>query len=390
MKIAIIDADLIGRKNHRFPNLACMKISGYYKSQGHEVVLKLNYFLLHKYDKVFISKVFTDTPIKQGVLDLPNVEYGGTGFFYDKAPKLPCYIEHSFPDYHLYDKWVESELKRGVRKTSLKFYTDYSIGFTTRGCFRQCQFCVNRNYKKVELHSPLSEFYDESRPKICLLDDNILGHPQWKEIFESLIATNKPFQCKQGMDERLLTDEKCEVLAKCKYDGDYIFAFDSIEDKDIIIKKLELLRKWIPTKNIKFYVFCAFDRQDKWDYSFWRQDIIDIFERLTILGRYRCLPYLMRFKEYENSPFRGIYITLAAWCNQPKFFRKSSFSELCRKRGINRSVYEKYKDDYESYVEDGYTKQAPLRYLDEFTEMEPEIVNKYFNKCLWGESLEEE
>ena len=29
--IAIIDADLLGRKKHRFPNLACMKISGYWK-----------------------------------------------------------------------------------------------------------------------------------------------------------------------------------------------------------------------------------------------------------------------------------------------------------------------------------------------------------------------
>ena len=29
MKIGIIDADLLGRKKHRFPNLACEKISGY-------------------------------------------------------------------------------------------------------------------------------------------------------------------------------------------------------------------------------------------------------------------------------------------------------------------------------------------------------------------------
>ena len=31
MRIGIIDADLMGRKQHRFPNLCCMKISGYYK-----------------------------------------------------------------------------------------------------------------------------------------------------------------------------------------------------------------------------------------------------------------------------------------------------------------------------------------------------------------------
>ena len=34
MNVAIIDADLIGRKNHRFPNLVCMKLSRYYKAMG--------------------------------------------------------------------------------------------------------------------------------------------------------------------------------------------------------------------------------------------------------------------------------------------------------------------------------------------------------------------
>lgn len=32
-KIAIIDAGLIGRKKRRFPNLVCMKLSGYWKEK---------------------------------------------------------------------------------------------------------------------------------------------------------------------------------------------------------------------------------------------------------------------------------------------------------------------------------------------------------------------
>lgn len=43
MNVAIIDADLVGKKKHRFPNLACMKISGYQKEQGNKVTLKLDY-----------------------------------------------------------------------------------------------------------------------------------------------------------------------------------------------------------------------------------------------------------------------------------------------------------------------------------------------------------
>lgn len=39
-KVAIIDADLIGRKKHRFPNLVCMKLSGYWKEKDAHVELK--------------------------------------------------------------------------------------------------------------------------------------------------------------------------------------------------------------------------------------------------------------------------------------------------------------------------------------------------------------
>lgn len=62
-RIAVIDADLIGRKRHRFPNLACMKLSGYHKGLGDEVLLKTDYEELDAFERVYISKVFTDTEI---------------------------------------------------------------------------------------------------------------------------------------------------------------------------------------------------------------------------------------------------------------------------------------------------------------------------------------
>lgn len=122
MKIGIIDADLIGKKKHRFPNLACEKISGYYKDLGYDVELKLNYDALGNYDKVYISKVFTDTycPINKQNKPL-NVEIGGTGFFFAKAPNLPYEIEHHMPDYHLYDEWISWQLSEGgIKEQSLK------------------------------------------------------------------------------------------------------------------------------------------------------------------------------------------------------------------------------------------------------------------------------
>lgn len=331
MNIAVIDADLISRAKHRFPNLACMKLSGYYKALGNDVTLKTDYEDLHLYDKVFISKVFTDTPVDETILTFVNVEYGGTGFFYDKAPNLPDEIEHHMPDYHLYDEYVNEKITCGGKRDDFKYYLDYSIGFLTRGCFRQCEFCVNKNYTKVFQHSPITEFLDLSRKKICLLDDNFLGYSDWKTILLELKNIGRPFQFKQGLDERILTDEKCELLFSSKYDGDFIFAFDNIADKAVIEKKAKLIRHYCKNKgqNIKFYVLCGFDRQNKYDNDFWQQDIKDTFERIFILAKYNFKPYIMRFAEYKNSPLYGTYVNLARWCNQPSFFYNFSYRSFC-------------------------------------------------------------
>lgn len=361
MKIAIIDADLIGRNKHRFPNLVCMKLSAYYKETGSEVELKTDYENLNTFGKVFISKVFTDTPIEDYVLELPNVEYGGTGFYYDKSPKLDCQIEHHMPDYHLYDEWVNEKIQKGGKRLDFKYYLDYSIGFTTRGCFRQCPFCVNKNYTKVELHSALDEFVDESRPKICLLDDNVLGSPEWKNILVELQATKKPFQFKQGMDERLLTNEKCEILFKSKYDGDYIFAFDDIDDYELIEKKLNLIKEYT-NKVPKFYTFCGFDREDKWDEDFWKEDLWVLWWRIELLMKYHSLPYIMRFNRYEESPYRGTYINLAAWCNQPNAFKKKSYREFV--------VYQQSRH---------HKKCSETRYLEQIEQEIPELAQMFFD-----------
>lgn len=350
MKIGIIDADLISRKKHRFPNLACMKISAYHKELGHDVSLLLSWDEIQEYDKVFISKVFTDTPVPDGVTELPNIEYGGTGFFFDNAPNLPDEIEHHFPDYHLYDDFVNAKIAEGCKRNEFKEFLDYSIGFVTRGCFRKCGFCVNKKYDHVFRHSPLEEFYDPSRPKICLLDDNFFGYPKWKDILSELQATGKPFKFKQGLDERLLTDEKCELLCHSKYDGYITFAFDNVADYRLVEKKLQLLRRYTDHQ-FNFYVLCAFESQDE-------KDIENTFVRIELLMKYRCTPYIMRFEKYQNSEYRGMYITLARWCNQQSFLKKKSFREFCYLNGEN---------------------SASVRYAKEFERRHPEIAAKYFD-----------
>ena len=388
MKIAIIDADLVGRKKQRFPNLVCEKISAYWKEKGAEVELKLDYDSLESYDEVFISKVFTDTWVpdwlRSGVsmdkvtTNLPaNIHVGGTGFFFAKAPNLDDEIEHHMPDYHLYDKWIEDEVDRAKRECErcgkdfnkssymlqFKEYLDCSIGFLTRGCFRKCPFCVNQKYDHVFIHSPLEEFYDKSRKKICLLDDNILGCPNWKELLEELIATGKPFKFKQGLDERLLTEEKCRLLFNANYDGDYTFAFDNISDFELIHKQLRRIRKYTNKVSIKFYVLVGFESVDE-------KDIENAFKRIELLMRFKCLPYIMRYQNKNETPwkkseYRGLYVTLARWGNQPSIFKKMSFRQFC-------------EANQELHKTEG-TLCSSMRAMMEFEDRFPEIAKQYFD-----------
>ena len=382
MKIAIIDADLLGRTNHRFPNLVCMKLSAYWREKGADVELKLDYWNLDNFDKDYIAKVFTDTECPftvENLKDYPNVEIGGTGFWFDKAPDLPYDIEHHMPDYTLYDQWIECNVENAkaiAQKTGKAFnesryrvqfkeYTEYSIGFLTRGCFRKCPFCVNQKYSHVFSHSPLSEFYDEKRKKICLLDDNFFGfHKGYRSLLEEVITTKKPFKFKQGMDERILDDEKCELLFNSKYDGDFTFAFDNIADYDLIHNQLKRINKYrTKRKGVMFYVLVGFESTDA-------EDIKNAFIRIELLLRYGCLPYIMRYRSkdytpWQNSKYRGMYVTLARWCNQPSIVKKMSFRDFC----IANQALHKTKG----------TLCSAMKAMVEFEAEYPEIAAKFFD-----------
>lgn len=355
MDIQIVDADLIGRPRHKIPNLACMKISGYYKAMGYNVTLATNYSDIGKADKTFVAKVFTDTPFPD--IQGDNITIGGTGFFFDKALPLPPAIEHHMPDYHLYD---------GLEKCNSEYYTKYSIGFLTRGCFRHCKFCVNQNSNRSVAWSPLEEFHDPARPYFCFWDDNFLACRDWLPLLRQVIDTGKPFVFKQGLDERLLDDAKCELLFNARYKGEYLFSFDNIEDVPIIEGKLKLIRKYNSKSNLKFYVLAAFKSCDA-------RDIADAFERISLLGKYRALPFVMLYRGKDKMPYResawyDTYMALARWCNQARLFKKMSFAEFCE---LNQS-----------YARTDKTC-ACMRGFQYLKDNAPELVRKYCLEPLW-------
>lgn len=265
------------------------------------------------------------------------------------------------PDYHLYDEYV-AHLKEGGYESAGWFndFENYSIGFTTRGCFRKCAFCVNRKYDRVRRHSHVSEFLDPSRRKIALWDDNILAYAGWEEVLDELIATGRPFCFRQGLDIRLMTEKKAEKLSTCRYDGAYTFAFDHIEDKDLILQKLDLWKRY-NSREPRVYVLCGFDQSNDPDVSE-LDDIVNTLERVRLLMERGCLPYIMRHRNYKTSRYADLYTVLARWINQPSMFRHHTLMDYLEidqkgKKGIAKST----------------------RVVKAFAEEHPDVAERYFH-----------
>lgn len=355
-KIGLIDADLLDNGT-RHPNLALMKLSGFHSRAGAQVTLLDDYCDLELYDEVYVSKVFSFTKTPEDLHRYSNIKLGGTGFFPDGGEPLAFAIEHSMPDYRLYDNYIKRQVARGINEDRFHDYLNFSIGFTTRGCFRKCPFCVNRKYDRVQRHASVSEFLDSSRYGIYLWDDNFLGFDDWAQVLDELEETGKPFQFRQGLDIRLLDDHKARRLSRVRYHGDFIFAFDFLKDQPIIERNLRLWKSYY-RKTTKLYVLCAYESQDE-------NDIESAFKRIHVLMKYGCLPYIMRYDLYKQSQFRGMYIQLARWCNQPRLFKKMSFREFCE---ANQFYHKNKKTNCAAY-------QAMLDFESKF----PSLAAEYFD-----------
>lgn len=337
MSVCLVDADLLdGTSTH--PNLALMKLSAYHKEEGDGVRLATSWDDTDA-DTVFVSKVFTWTHAPVGIDDDSRFRLGGTGFFDVEDVQLPDEVEHIMPDYSLYDSFV-SGLGPGKRDRRVaRNFTDFSLGFLTRGCFRKCPFCVNRRYDRAFEASPLREFLRDERPFIRLWDDNFLAFGECERLLEQLNATSKPFVFQQGLDVRLLTEKRVQTLLSSNYWAhDYIFAFDDVADRENIVRGLSLWSSRAPFTRkhyyAKVYVFCAYPEADL-------ADVLTVFERIAILSGMGFLPYIMRHEQWKVSPEKDYYVSLAAWCNMPHRFLKYSYRDFVERfgeRSLGRNV----------------------------------------------------
>lgn len=244
MRIGLIDVD-----GHNFPNIPLMKLSAWHKSIGDSVEWYSPLFSGHM-DRVYMSKVFSFTPDYEHFVDADEVIRGGSGYcietvdgryIYHKERDhtLPEEVEHIYPDYDLYPELCK----------------DTAYGFLTRCCPRGCNFChveakEGRCSRKV---ADLSEFW-RGQKNIVLCDPNLIACKDWKDLLQQLIDSKAKVNINQGIDIRIMTDEKAEMIRQLRVDSVH-FAWDRYEDKELIVPKFKMFKDITGWKARKTSVF---------------------------------------------------------------------------------------------------------------------------------------
>lgn len=333
MKIGLIDVD-----GSNFPNLPLMKISAWHKQQGDSVEWYDPLISGHM-DKVYMSKVFSFTPDYQYPIFADEIVKGGSGYCIETENGKECYrkerdtllspeIEHIYPDYSLYPDLTK----------------DTAYGFMSRGCPRGCSFCHveakegRRSYKVADL----SEFW-RGQKNIVLLDPNPTACPEWRDNLQQLIDSGANVDFCQGVDIRIMTEEKAEMIRKIKVKTIH-FAWDRYEDKAFVIPKLEMFKNmtgWGRHK-ISVYILVNFDttkEQDLERIQFCRsigvQPYPMIYNKGEFFhrnGRLRPMEELLKKYTQEQIDHAVFCRDVQRWCNPFVFWQCESFGDYRPRR----------------------------------------------------------
>jgi len=319
MKALLIDVD----SRDDMHNNAIAKLLTYYNKLGWDVqIMKLKLpGYPHKrkpvtidasgYDIVRASIIFTINRDMIQIINCDDILIGGTG--YNIGLKLPDEV----------DNLLATPYGNSTER----------IEFITRGCIRDCYFCVVREkegylyeYRSIER---ILDTY-KAGEKLRFFDNNFLAWDKANEVLKILIHKKIPVSFNEGLDIRLINDENAKLLSKLNnYRPDFTFAFDDWKLLPIIEEKTAILQKYFGKWRLKYYVFTDASKP-----------IFELIARVLWCKKNCVVPYVMRYHNcYDEDNNKDFYTDMAAWTNQVAHFKKTTFDQFLmvrhrRKNGI--------------------------------------------------------
>lgn len=319
MKVALVDVD--GR---HYPNFALMRIAAWHKMQGDKVEWYQPMF--SNPDRIYASKIFTFSPdfFDYAAWD-PEPIKGGTG--YDVVSRLPEEIDRLLPDYSIYPD------------------IDYAVGFLSRGCIRNCRWCVVPQKEGTIRQYDDIERISQGRHYVALMDNNFLANDREfvREQLEKVRRLRLCIDFNQGLDARLVTEENARWLAGCKWraatgNNSYIrFSCDTRQMLSPCKNAIRLLRKAGYSGHIFFY-FLAIELEEAAERI---EELLSFDEKLN--------PFVMPYRDLkgDGSVVDKRLNDLARWCNVVSVRKSCSFRDYQKN---TRKGHENTSPTQESYL----------------------------------------
>ena len=297
MRIGLHDSD----KND-FPNLALMKISAWHKARGDDVEW---WTPICNYDRVYSSKVFTFTPVCEYLP--PDTIKGGTG--YGLYEDLPEEIDAMDPDYTIYPD------------------CRHAIGFLTRGCIRNCSWCVVP--KKEGLIRPYRTWQQIKRQDsrdIVFMDNNVLACSWGLEQMASMVNADVRIDFNQGLDARLIDNDVAQLLSMLKWIRFIRMSCDTDNMLDTVIKAIERLNTH-GVKPYRVFVYLLV------------QDVPSAERRAVALRKAGADVFAQPYRDFENNIEPTAEMKkFARWVNlKPIFNSTRTFHEYDEKKRRHRA-----------------------------------------------------
>lgn len=297
--ILIIDID------SKITNIALKKIELYHKRRGDHVLWDPPLWSKGWADRVYVSCIFTEN--KDQCLDWEEfAEIGGSG--YDLTVELPQKIEAVRP--HI------------------------SLGFTSRGCPRNCPFCVvPRKEGKFRIVGDLLDLWNgDTRSILTVLDNNILADTDhFKKICGQARDNFIRVDFNQGLDFRFLTMDVVKELKTIRH-KEFRFAFDDPGDLQRVGNAIDLLQNNGLRSSI-WYILVGFN-------TIFKEDLM----RLNYLRKRGQTAFVMRYKKTLGNRL------VAQWANQHALFKAVTFGKFLEIPRYKKFV-QKYRDEVDSYFE---------------------------------------
>lgn len=289
MTIGLIAADC----HSGFPNLALMRLSAYHKSRGDAVEWWDGF---KHYDRVYMSKVFTFSPDMDTVIDADEIITGGTG--YKDYRDLPPEVEATAPDYSIYPHF-----KRAV-------------GFLTRGCIRNCPWCiVPRKEGTIRPAAAWEEIKRSDSREIVFLDNNVLASDHGLEQIERMGWEQIWVDFNQGLDARLITPEIARMLARLHWIRFVRLACDTSEMLPVIRQAIACLKEaGIPLSRF-------------WAYALVR-NVEEAHRRVLALREMGVEPFAQPYRDYDGGEPTAEQRLFANWVNKKSTFKACTWEEF--------------------------------------------------------------